>query len=131
MKTAASDTPADADAESGDEAQSQPDGQGFALPARRRSELLRAAKKRGAIIVTNNPGLPAELAPNVARQVYLLGGHVRLEMQVTIGAVGFPQAGPIKADTAILGVGGISVDGLSTTMLEEAAMMAAMIAAAR
>ena len=206
------------------------DGQGFALPARRRSELLRTAKKRGAItvaelaeafavsldtirrdldylagrgllirthggavavdgflvrdapdtqrlnaraaekarigraaaalindgetlivnggstvrafaaalgerrrltIVTNNLGLPSEVPENVARSIYLLGGHVRQELQVTIGAVGFPQAGPIKADTAVLGVGGISIEGLSTTMLEEAAMMAAMISAAR
>jgi DeoR/GlpR family transcriptional regulator of sugar metabolism len=206
------------------------DGQGFALPARRRSELLRAAKKRGAItvaelagefavsldtirrdldylagrglltrthggavavdgflerdapyaqrlnaraaekarigraaaalindgetlivnggstarafaaalgerrrltIVTNNLGLPAEVPANVTRSIYLLGGHVRQDLQVTIGAIGFPHAGPIKADTAVLGVGGISMEGLSTTMLEEAAMMAAMISAAR
>jgi len=210
--------------------QNEGDGQGFALPARRRSELLRAAKKRGAItvaelaeefavsldtirrdldylagrgllirthggavavdgflerdapytqrlnaraaekarigraaaalindgetlivnggstarafaaalgerrrltIVTNNLGLPSEVPESVARSIYLLGGHVRQELQVTIGAVGFPQAGPITADTAILGVGGISIEGLSTTMLEEAAMMAAMISAAR
>ena len=39
--------------------QNEGDGQGFALPARRRSELLRAAKKRGAITV-------AELAEEFA-----------------------------------------------------------------
>jgi DeoR/GlpR family transcriptional regulator of sugar metabolism len=88
-------------------------------------------ERRRLTIVTNNLELPSQVPPNVARAIYLLGGHVRLEMQVTIGALGFPQAGPIKADTAILGVGGIAAEGLSTTMLEEAAMMSAMIAAAR
>jgi DeoR/GlpR family transcriptional regulator of sugar metabolism len=88
-------------------------------------------ERRRLTIVTNNLGLPSEVPENVARSIYLLGGHVRQDLQVTIGAVGFPQAGPIKADTAILGVGGISTEGLSTTMLEEAAMMAAMISAAR
>src|SRR5882757_7837938 len=59
MKTAATDTPAGAEVESPEQAQSPSDGQGFALPARRRSELLRAAKKRGAITV-------AELAEEFA-----------------------------------------------------------------
>jgi len=88
-------------------------------------------ERRRLTIVTNNLELPSEVPPSVARAIYLLGGEVRLETRVTIGAVGFPQAGPIKADTAILGVGGISPEGLSTTILEEAAMMSAMIAAAR
>jgi DeoR/GlpR family transcriptional regulator of sugar metabolism len=50
---------------------------------------------------------------------------------VTIGAVGFPEAGPISADTAIIGVGGVSVRGLTTTILEEAAMITAMMQSAR
>jgi DeoR/GlpR family transcriptional regulator of sugar metabolism len=82
-------------------------------------------------IVTNNLGVPAVVPPNTTRGVYLLGGHVRQELQVTIGAVGFADAGPLSADTAIIGVGGVSVRGLSTTMLEEATMIAAMMASAR
>jgi DeoR/GlpR family transcriptional regulator of sugar metabolism len=50
---------------------------------------------------------------------------------VTIGAVGFTGAGPITADTAVLGVGGISPKGLTTTLLEEASMIAAMMDSAR
>ena len=89
------------------------------------------AARRNLTIVTNNLGVPAAIPQNVARAVYLLGGHVRLELQVTIGAVGFPGAGPISADTAVVGVGGISLRGLSTTMLEEASMIASMMSFAR
>jgi DeoR/GlpR family transcriptional regulator of sugar metabolism len=89
------------------------------------------AARRNLTIVTNNLGLSAVIPQNAARAVYLLGGHVRLELQVTIGAVGFPGAGPISADTAVLGVGGISLRGLSTTMLEEASMIASMMSFAR
>ena len=82
---------------------------------------------RNLTIVTNNLGVPAVVLPNTTRGVYLLGGHVRLELQVTIGAVGFADAGPISADTAIIGVGGVSARGLSTTMLEELTMITAMM----
>jgi DeoR/GlpR family transcriptional regulator of sugar metabolism len=86
---------------------------------------------RNLTIVTNNLSVPAAVLPNTTRGVYLLGGHVRLELQVTIGAVGFAEAGPISADTAIIGVGGISARGLSTTMLEESTMITAMMESAR
>jgi DeoR/GlpR family transcriptional regulator of sugar metabolism len=87
--------------------------------------------RRNLTIVTNNLGVPASVPPNSARAIYLLGGHVRLELQVTIGAVGFPDAGPISADTAVIGVGGIAPRGLSTTLLEEASMIRAMMDSAR
>jgi DeoR/GlpR family transcriptional regulator of sugar metabolism len=87
--------------------------------------------RRNLTIVTNNLGIPGSVPPNSARAVYLLGGHVRQELQVTIGAVGFPDAGPISADTAVIGVGGISSRGLSTTLLEEASMIRAMMDSAR
>jgi len=86
---------------------------------------------RNLTIVTNNLGVPAAVPPNSTRGVYLLGGHVRQELQVTIGAVGFAEAGPISADTAIIGVGGVSARGLSTTLLEESTMISAMMASAR
>jgi DeoR/GlpR family transcriptional regulator of sugar metabolism len=87
--------------------------------------------RRNLTIVTNDLGIPAALTPETARAVYLLGGQVLVQSQITIGTLGFPQAGPISADTAVLGVGGISERGLSTTIFEEASMMAAMVGAAR
>ena len=87
--------------------------------------------RRGLTVVTNDLGIPAILPPDTARAVYVLGGQVLIQSQITIGAVAFPHAGPINVDTAILGVGGISKTGLSTTVLEEAAMMVSMVGAAR
>ena len=86
---------------------------------------------RNLTVVTNSLSVPAAVPPNTTRGVYLIGGQVRQELQVTIGAVGFADAGPISADTAIIGVGGVSVTGLSTTMLEEATMITAMMESAR
>jgi DeoR/GlpR family transcriptional regulator of sugar metabolism len=96
-----------------------------------RAFVAELGARRNLTIVTNSLGVPSAVPPNAARAVYLLGGHVRSELQVTIGAVGFPEAGPISADTAIIGVGGVSVRGLTTTILEEAAMITAMMQSAR
>jgi DeoR/GlpR family transcriptional regulator of sugar metabolism len=85
----------------------------------------------GLTVVTNNLSLPAALPPGAVRDVYLLGGQVRTESQVTLGPVAFAGTGTIHADTAVIGVGGVSPAGLSTTLLAEASMMAAMIAASR
>src|SRR5438552_6506855 len=75
MKTAASDTPAGAEAEPADAAQSQPDGQGFALPARRRNELLRAAKKRGSITVAELAEEFAVSSDTIRRDLDYLAGR--------------------------------------------------------
>ena len=58
--------------------------------------------------MTNDLGIPAVLPSDTARAVYVLGGQVLIQSQITIGAVAFPHAGPINVDTAVLGVGGIS-----------------------
>jgi DeoR/GlpR family transcriptional regulator of sugar metabolism len=96
-----------------------------------RAFVSELGSRRSLTIVTNDLGIPAAMPPEAARSVYLLGGQVNVQSQITIGTVGFPQAGPISADTAVLGVGGISERGLSTTIFEEASMMAAMVSAAR
>jgi DeoR/GlpR family transcriptional regulator of sugar metabolism len=96
-----------------------------------RAFVAELGSRRSLTIVTNDLGIPAALTPEIVRAVYVLGGQVLVQSQITIGAVGFPQAGPISADTAVLGVGGISERGLSTSVFEEAAMMAAMATAAR
>jgi DeoR family transcriptional regulator, fructose operon transcriptional repressor len=50
----------------------------------------------------------------------------------TIGAVGFVAAGSISVDSAVIGIGGITVkEGLTTTFLEEASMILGMINVAR
>jgi len=54
-----------------------------------------------------------------------------MNLRSTVGAVGF-GSGDISVDTAITGVSGLTAtEGLPTTVLEEASMLARMIACAR
>lgn len=82
-------------------------------------------------IVTNSLSLPQAVPAHAVRNLYLLGGEIRNGAQVSVGPVGFAGTGAINADTAVIAVGGITVDGLSTSDIAEAAMMAGMIAASR
>jgi DeoR/GlpR family transcriptional regulator of sugar metabolism len=82
-------------------------------------------------IVTNNLSLPAAVPPACVSGLYLLGGEIRSGANITLGSVGFVGTGKITADTAVIGVGGITPEGCSTSHIEEATMMAAMISAAR
>ena len=86
---------------------------------------------RDLTIVTNNLQVPAAVPRGAVRDLYVLGGQYRFESQVTIGAVGFATVPSISTDTAVIGVGAITADGLSTTLLIEAEMMRAMIGSAR
>lgn len=90
----------------------------------------------GLTIATNNLLLPSEIAPDVFRDLYVFGGSVRTVTQATTGPVRF-QVGPrateleIQADLALIAVGAISAaGGCSTSNLDEATMMADMIACA-
>jgi DeoR family glycerol-3-phosphate regulon repressor/DeoR family fructose operon transcriptional repressor len=82
-------------------------------------------------IVTNNLGLPSAVPVNAVANLYLLGGEIRSGARITLGPVGFVGTRQIAADTAVIGMGGITEEGCSTSRIEEATMMAAMIAAAR
>jgi DeoR family transcriptional regulator, fructose operon transcriptional repressor len=82
-------------------------------------------------VVTNNLSIPGVLASELIRDVYVMGGQFRPEAQVTIGPV-LASGIQISVDTAVVGVGGVTArEGLTTTVLEEASMIAAMMAAAR
>ena len=82
-------------------------------------------------IVTNNLGLPSAFPASAVANLYLLGGEIRSGAHITLGPVGFIGTRQIAADTAVIGIGGITEDGCSTSRIEEASMIAAMIAAAR
>ena len=82
-------------------------------------------------IVTNNLGLPSAFPASAVANLYLLGGEIRSGAHITLGPVGFVGTRQIAADTAVIGIGGITEDGCSTSRIEEATMIAAMIAAAR
>ncbi len=89
---------------------------------------------RELTIATNNLRLPSEIAPEAFRDLYLFGGSVRTATQATTGPVRF-QVGPratgvgLRADLALIAVGAVSAEGgFSTSKLDEATMMADMIA---
>jgi DeoR family transcriptional regulator, fructose operon transcriptional repressor len=87
--------------------------------------------RRNLTIVTNNVTMLSVLPAEAIQGVYLLGGQYRLDLGSTVGPVGF-RSGNINVDTAILGVSGLTGNaGLSTTFMEEASMLAQMIASAR
>ena len=91
---------------------------------------------RGLIVVTNNLLLPGTLSAESIRDVYLLGGAVRIEAQATVGPVVF-GAGTgaersIRCDLALVGVGAIDAElGVSTSHVGEAQMMAEMMRISR
>jgi DeoR family transcriptional regulator, fructose operon transcriptional repressor len=88
--------------------------------------------RRNLTVVTNNLGVPASLPADCCTNVYILGGEYKGDAQVTVGPIGFVSAGSISVDSAVIGVGGITVkEGLTTTVLEECSMILAMICAAR
>lgn len=88
--------------------------------------------RRNLTVVTNNLRLPGALPPGSVRDVYLVGGSCRLASHVTIGPVTFPGTGGISADVAVIGVGGVAPhSGLTTSNLQEAQMMAEMMASAQ
>jgi DeoR/GlpR family transcriptional regulator of sugar metabolism len=87
--------------------------------------------RRNLTIVTNNVAMLPVLSPETVQDVYLLGGNYSMKLGSTVGFVGF-RSGNISVDTAIIGVSGLNAkDGLSTTFLEEASMLAQMITCAR
>ena len=79
------------------------------VPARQRYELIRLAQRQGVV----------------------LGGEYRAESHITVGSVAFCGAIAVSADSAVLGVGGITQDGIFAKLLQDATMRASMIAAAR
>ena len=88
-------------------------------------------KRRNLTIVTNNLSVPSAVSSECVRDLYLLGGQYKGDALVTVGPV-LMSGISIAVDSAVIGVGGITVrEGLTTTVLEEATMIAAMIAAAR
>jgi DeoR/GlpR family transcriptional regulator of sugar metabolism len=84
--------------------------------------------RRNLTIVTNNVAILSVLPSEAVQSVYLLGGEYKKNLGSTLGAVQF-SSGNISVDTAVIGVTGLTVtDGLSATWLEEAPIVARMIA---
>ena len=89
------------------------------------------AGKRNLTVITNALGIPAALSREAVRDIVVVGGEYRTESHSTVGSVAFCGSVAVSADSAILGVGGVSQKGLSCGLLQDATMAASMIAAAR
>jgi len=90
------------------------------------------SKRRGLTLATNNLMLPAEIDPQVCRNLYVFGGTVRVSDFATIGPVVFGDTSgeevDVRCELALIAVGGITSDGgFSTSNLAEAGMMRAMM----
>lgn len=99
------------------------------------SMVRHLSNKHELIIATNNLRIPAEISADVCRDLYVIGGRVRLSGQVTIGSTSFASTlngteMEISVDLAFIGVGAVDSLGYSTTNLDEAAMLAQMAARA-
>jgi DeoR/GlpR family transcriptional regulator of sugar metabolism len=99
--------------------------------------LPHLARRRNLALVTNNLWAPGKVPPECTRDVYLLGGTVRLTSQVTLGPVEFAgtsgsRSHRIHADIALISVGGVAAGlGYSTSNLQEARMMYEMMQSSR
>jgi DeoR/GlpR family transcriptional regulator of sugar metabolism len=89
------------------------------------------AGKKDLTVVTNSLGIPAALPRQAVRDIVVLGGEYRPESNTIVGSLAFCGAVAVNADSAILGVGGVTQDGIFAALLQDAAMTASMIAAAR
>jgi DeoR family transcriptional regulator, fructose operon transcriptional repressor len=89
------------------------------------------AGKKDLTVVTNALGIPAALPRRAVRDIVVLGGEYRAESQSTVGPVAFCGAIAVSADSAIVGVGGITQEGLFAGLLQDATMTASIIGAAR
>ncbi len=85
------------------------------------------ADRRDLTLVTNNLRVPPVTPEASVRAVYVLGGTYWAVSQVTIGPIGLPGIAGFGADTAVIGVTGLSAAGLSIGRLEEATETAGMI----
>lgn len=99
--------------------------------------LPHLSARRGLTVVTNNLLVSPNMAEGALRNLYVVGGAVRVMSQVTIGPLVFPASEQsaashrIAADIAFISVGGVSADsGFTTSDLAEARMMREMMAAA-
>lgn len=89
------------------------------------------AERRRLTLVTNNLRVPPAAPEQAVRAVYLIGGTYWAVSQVTIGPLGLPGIAGFDADTAVIGVTGLSAEGITMGRLEEAVETAAMMAAAK
>jgi DeoR/GlpR family transcriptional regulator of sugar metabolism len=92
---------------------------------------LELGTKKDLTVVTNALGIPPALPRQAVRDIVVLGGEYRAESQSTVGSVAFCGSIAVSVDSAIIGIGGVTRDGIFAGVLQDATMTASMIATAR
>jgi DeoR/GlpR family transcriptional regulator of sugar metabolism len=82
-------------------------------------------------VVTNSPPIAAALAEHPRAEIVLLGGRLRKDDQVAVGAVAVEALHGVRADVCVLGVCSVHPDvGVTTGDHDEAHVKRAMVASA-
>jgi DeoR/GlpR family transcriptional regulator of sugar metabolism len=82
-------------------------------------------------VLTNSPPIAAALADHPTAEVVMIGGRLRKEAQVTVGAAAIDFIRSVRVDACVLGVCAIHPEaGVSTDDLAEADVKRAMVHAA-
>ena len=111
-----------------------PDEGAIALDAGSSTHRLaeRLPTDRPLTVVTNSLPIATHLANRKELTVHQVGGRVRGQTLATVGSVAVNYLGTVGVDVAFLGANGFSLDrGLTTPDSAEAAVKAALVAAAR
>ena len=83
-------------------------------------------------VLTNNLLVPAVIPEDSHWDVYVLGGRYHAGSQVTTKTDGFNTIVPVKTDTAIIGIGGVSAaSGFTVSLFEDAAVIQQMLYSAK
>ena len=84
------------------------------------------------MVITHAVPIAARLAPRTNVDLHLLPGRVRPTTQAAVGADTVAALGEVRADVAVVGTNGLTLEyGLSTPDIEEAAVKRAMVRSAR
>jgi DeoR family fructose operon transcriptional repressor len=84
------------------------------------------------VVITHAVPVAARLAARANLDLHLLPGRVRPTTQAAVGADTVAALGEVRADIAVVGTNGLTLDyGLSTPDIEEAAVKRAMVRSAR
>jgi DeoR/GlpR family transcriptional regulator of sugar metabolism len=90
----------------------------------------RLPPERACTVLTNSPPIAAALAAHPSAEVVVIGGRLRKDAQVTVGAVAVDFIRTVRADACVLGVCALHPEaGLTTDELEEAHVKRAMVEA--
>jgi len=82
-------------------------------------------------VLTNSPPIAAALADHPTAEVVMIGGRLRKEAQVTVGAAAIDFIRSVRVDACVLGVCAIHPEaGISTDDLAEADVKKAMVQSA-